>query len=82
MKSIQKKRPEKAIVEKASIDKPMRQEYDFSNAEVGKYAQRYAAGTNLVLLDPDIATLFPDSKSVNDTLRSLVRIANRRKTAN
>ena len=77
MKSIQKKRPEKAMIEK-----PMRQEYDFSNAEVGKYAQRYAAGTNLVLLDPDIATLFPDSKSVNDTLRSLVRIANRRKTAN
>jgi hypothetical protein len=69
MKSIPKKRPEP----------PMRKEYDFRNAEVGKYAIRYAAGTNVVLLDPDIASVFPDSKSVNQTLRSLVRIAERRK---
>jgi len=64
---------------KKQTDKPMRKEYDFTNAEVGKYAKRYAAGTNVILLDPDIASLFPDSKSVNDTLRSLVRIADRRK---
>jgi len=70
MKSIQKKQTER----------PMRKEYDFRNAEVGKYARRYAAGTNVVLLDPDIAPLFPDSKSVNETLRSLVRIVERRKT--
>jgi len=62
MKSIRKKQTEP----------PMRKEYDFRNAEVGKYAKRYAAGTNVVLLDPDIASLFPDSKSVNETLRSLV----------
>jgi hypothetical protein len=62
------------------VEAPMRKEYDFRKAEVGKYAARYAAGTNLVLLDPDIAPLFPDSKSVNDTLRSLVRIAERRRT--
>ena len=58
----------------------MRKEYDFRDAEAGKYAKRYAAGTNLVLLDPDIARLFPDSRSVNETLRSLVRIAERRKS--
>jgi hypothetical protein len=70
MKSVQKK----------TTESPMRKEYDFRDAEVGKYAERYAAGTNLVLLDPDIAQLFPDSKSVNETLRSLVRIADRRKS--
>jgi hypothetical protein len=69
MKSIPKKQTER----------PMRKEYDFTNAEVGKYAKRYAAGTNVVLLDPDIAPLFPGSKSVNETLRSLVRIAERRR---
>ena len=57
----------------------MRKEYDFSRAVVGKYARRYAAGTNMVLLDPDVADLFPDSKSVNEALRSLVRIVERRK---
>ena len=66
---------------KKTAEKPMRKEYDFRDAEVGKYAKGYAAGTNLVLLDPDIAPLFPDSQSVNETLRSLVRIAERRKSA-
>ena len=56
----------------------MRKHYDFRNAEVGKYAALYAQGTNIVLLDPDVASRFPDSKSVNETLRSLVRLADRR----
>jgi hypothetical protein len=51
----------------------MRKEYDFSNAEIGKYARRYAAGTNVVVLDSDVAEVFPNSKSVNDALRSLAR---------
>jgi hypothetical protein len=63
---------------KKRTEKSMRQEYDFRKAEVGKYAKRYAAGTNLVLLDPDVARLFPDAKSVNETLRSLMQIADRR----
>ena len=58
----------------------MRKEFDFSGGVVGKYAKRYAAGRNLVLLDPDAAGLFPDSKSVNEALRSLVRIVERRRT--
>jgi hypothetical protein len=58
----------------------MRKEYDFRGAVVGKYARRYAEGTNMVLLDPDVADMFPDSKSVNDALRSLVRIAKQNKT--
>jgi hypothetical protein len=62
---------------KKRSERPMRKEYDFRDAVVGKYARRYAEGTNMVLLDPDVADMFPDSKSVNDALRSLVRIANK-----
>ena len=50
----------------------MRAEYDFTNGIRGKYAARYRRGTNVVLLDPEIAAAFPDSKSVNDALRSLL----------
>jgi hypothetical protein len=64
---------------KKRTERPMRKEYDFSKAAVGKYARNYAEGTNLVLLDPDVAGAFPDSKSVNDALRTLVRIAERSK---
>ena len=41
----------------------------------GKYAQRYKQGTNLVLLDPDVADAFPTGDSVNEALRLLMRIA-------
>ena len=51
----------------------MRPEYDFSNAVRGVTAARYAEGTNVVLLDPDVAQLFPDSRAVNEALRTLTR---------
>jgi hypothetical protein len=43
----------------------------------GKYAARYKAGTNLVLLAPDVAAAFPDAKAVNEALRLLMKIAKR-----
>ncbi len=49
-------------------------EYDLRAGVRGKYAERYAKGTNLVLLDPDVAALFPDSESVNRTLRAIAGI--------
>jgi hypothetical protein len=52
----------------------MRKEYHFRNGEIGKYARRYSEGTNVVLLDADVAAAFPDSKSVNEALRALLRI--------
>jgi len=55
----------------------MRAEYDFSGGVRGKYVDRYRQGTNVVLLDPEVAEAFPDSKSVNDALRALVAIATR-----
>ena len=58
----------------------MRAEYDFSAGVRGKYVERYRQGTNVVLLDPELADAFPDSKSVNDALRALVAIAGRAET--
>ena len=52
----------------------MRPEYDFSNAVRGVTAARYAQGTNVVLLDPDVAQLFPDSRAVNEEMRTLTRL--------
>jgi len=53
----------------------MRPEYDFSKGTRGKYAKKYAKGTNIVVLDPDVAKVFKDSASVNSILRSISRIA-------
>jgi hypothetical protein len=58
-------------------DPDMLDEYDFSRGVRGKYAKRYAEGTNVVLLAPDVAAMFPNSDSVNEALRALVRIARR-----
>jgi polysaccharide deacetylase 2 family uncharacterized protein YibQ len=55
----------------------MLDEYDFSNGVRGKYAKRYAEGTNVVALDADVVAFFPDSESVNEALRALVKIARR-----
>lgn len=53
-------------------------EYDFSKmvgGVKGKYIERYRAGTNLVLLEPDVALAFPTDASVNEALRLLIQIA-------
>lgn len=52
-------------------------EYDFSKAVRGATAARYAEGTNVVVLDPDLRELFPTSESVNEALRELAAIAKR-----
>lgn len=53
----------------------MRPEYDFSHGVRGKHHRAYQAGTNVVFLEPDIAGAFPDSASVNQALRLLVRLS-------
>ena len=55
----------------------MRAEYDFSGGVRGKYVDQYRRGTNVVLLDPEVAEAFPDSKSVNDALRAILAVATR-----
>lgn len=56
----------------------MRYEYDFSGGVRGKHAAKFAAGTNLVLLDPDVASEFSNAKEVNDTLRAVLQLTRRR----
>ena len=53
----------------------MRAEYDFSDAVQGKHHRAYKEGTNIVLLEPDIARVFRDSASVNRALRMLMEVA-------
>jgi hypothetical protein len=60
-----------------SSTEAMQEEYDFSDGVRGKYADRFEKGTNIAVLDPDVAAVFPDSASVNDALRALVKIARR-----
>ena len=53
----------------------MLEEYDFSAGVKGKYVERFAGVKNdVIVLAPDVAEVFQDSKSVNDALRSLVRM--------
>jgi hypothetical protein len=56
-------------------DPELRDEYDFSSGVRGKYATVYAAGSNVVVLDPDVARAFPTAVAVNEALRLLARLA-------
>jgi hypothetical protein len=53
----------------------MRPEYDLRGGVRGKYYKQYVEGTNVVLLDPDVAAVFRDSESVNQALRVLIKAA-------
>jgi len=53
----------------------MRPEYDFSSGVRGKHYAPYKAGTNVVFLEPDLVEAFPDSASVNQALRLLVKLS-------
>lgn len=66
-----------------NLDDELRPEYDFANMKggvKGKYVERYQAGTNLVLLDADIAEAFPTNESVNEALRLLLQISQRQQS--
>jgi hypothetical protein len=64
-------------MKKMQKDSEILEEYDFSQGIQGKYAERYSAGTNAVVIDPDIAEIFPDHESANRALRSLAEIVKR-----
>lgn len=68
-----KKAPEK------QHEPEMRAEYDFSRGVRGKYARRYAQGTNVVVLEPDVAKAFPNAQAVNRSLRALADIIRHQK---
>lgn len=54
-------------------------EYDFTGGVRGKYAKAYAEGANIVKIDKDVSQMFPDSKSVNEALRTLIRLMDDKK---
>ncbi len=63
---------------KSDLKDDLKPEYDLTKLRLagrGKYAERYNAGTNLILLAPDVVEYFPDQDSVNSALRSLINIA-------
>ena len=53
-------------------DDEMRAEYDLRGGVRGKYYERYREGTNIVVLDADVAKIFHDSETVNTTLRQFL----------
>jgi hypothetical protein len=70
----------KKTAKKRKATDELRQEYNLSNLKGGvrgKYFERYQAGTNLVLLSPDVARHFPNEQSVNSALRTLIRAGKR-----
>ena len=60
---------------KPDSDSDMRPEYDFSKGVRGKYFERFKKGTNVVLLEPDVARVFKSSEAVNEALRGLLKVA-------
>jgi len=54
-------------------------EYDFSEGVRGKYAKRFHQASNVVVLEPDVAERFPNSEVVNQALRSLAAIQDRKR---
>ena len=65
---------------KRHSDDSIRPEYDFSQGVRGKHAAQYASGTNVVVLEPDVAKQFPTADEVNETLRVVGTLIRRRKT--
>lgn len=70
----------KSAILKAEDSAPdMLEKYDVTNSVRGKYAKQFAEGTNIVVIDPDVAEYFPDHDSVNDALRALIAILKRQR---
>jgi hypothetical protein len=57
----------------------MRARYDFSKAVRGATYRRYAAGSNIVVIDPKVLDVFPDGKAVNEALRALAPVIRRQR---
>ena len=78
-RQVSDKQGEGLSMKRIKSDPDMLEEYDFTGGVRGKYAKRYAEGTNVVVIDPDVAKYFPDHESVNEALRSLTKIIKRQR---
>jgi hypothetical protein len=67
------------------LNDELRPEYDMKSLLKdgirGKYATRYNSGTNLVLLEPDVAKAFPNEKAVNEALKLVIKLTKLQETA-
>ncbi len=67
------------------LNDELRPEYDMKSllkdGMRGKYATRYNSGTNLVLLEPDVAKAFPNEKAVNEALKLVIKLTKLQETA-
>ncbi len=67
------------------LNDELREEYDFSKMSGGirgKYAKKYPKDANVVMIEPDVAKIFPDANSVNEALRALAKIINQHTSKN
>ena len=65
------------MTNKTELNDELLPEYDetlLKNGTRGKYAEQYAAGTNIVRLEPDIAAAFPNEEAVNEALRFALKV--------
>lgn len=80
MKKAPKRNPASKSARKSGVGVG-RPEYDFRKGIRGKYARRYAEGTNLILLEPELAAEFPDSRAVSRALKAYLKIRPKRHIA-
>jgi hypothetical protein len=70
---------------KTELNDELRPEYDMKSLLKdgirGRYATRYNSGTNLVLLEPDVAKAFPNEKAVNEALKLVIKLTKLQETA-
>ena len=72
-----KMKPRKAPARQVRVDEIL-PEYDFSPARPNKYASRYAKGSIVITLDPDVAAVFPGARQANEALRAIAGLIRRR----
>jgi hypothetical protein len=71
----------KSVTSRRRGGEEMLPEYDFSRGRRNKYASRYAKGTLVVTLDPDVAAVFPGAREVNEALRALAGVMKKHRGA-
>lgn len=69
----------KKVMSKDTTNDSMRDEYDFSGGVRGKYARRFYEKSNVIMLEPDVAEEFSNSEAVNQALRGLIALRDRKK---
>ncbi len=76
---MKKAKPKSGRTRQVGIDEVL-PEYDFRRSRPNKYAARYAKGTLVVTLDPDVAAVFPGAREANDALRALAGVIRNHRT--